>query len=462
MSSFRFAIVLPAVLLAGCSSLTTQYVRPALPSAPLWMDSSGISNPVAAVQWWRSFGDPKLDQLVETVLANNNDLFAANLRVRKALLQADMAGVAKVPQLSGTGSAQSTVPLNDTGASSDSFNLGLGASYEIDLWGRLASGQDMAALQATASAEDVEAARTTVIASTIETYWRLAYTNQDLTAARASLAVARQVEDLIKSQAVAGAATELELAEMRQTVESQAASLSDLEQNRVVLRNALGVLLNGVANPVDEPQNLPRRTPVQITAGLPADLLARRPDLRAAELRLRAALRNVDGTKASLYPQITLTGNLGAASTDLLQILANPIATLGAGLVLPFLNFRDGELRVKVSEVDYQLAVTEFRSALLTAFSDTGTALSARTTLNQKSHRLRAALEAAQSAEKLTEERYRTGSVALRIWLDAQERSRAANRALAANRLEQLVTEVQIFRVLGGSPSVSASLPASR
>lgn len=462
MSSFRFAIVLPAVLLVGCSSLTTQYVRPALPNAPLWMDSAGISNPVAAVQWWRSFGDSKLDQLVETVLANNNDLFAANLRVRKALLQADMAGVAKVPQLSGTGSAQSTVPLNDTGASSGSFNLGLGASYEIDLWGRLASGQDMAALQATASAEDVEAARTTVIASTIETYWRLAYTNQDLTAARASLAVARQVEDLIKSQAAAGAATELELAEVRQTVESQAASLSDLEQNRVVLRNALGVLLNGVANPVAEPQNLPRRTPVQITAGLPADLLARRPDLRAAELRLRAALRNVDGTRASLYPQITLTGNLGAASTDLLQILANPIATLGAGLALPFLNFRDGELRVKVSEVDYQLAVTEFRSALLTAFSDTGTALSARTTLNQKSHRLRAALEAAQSAEKLTEERYRAGSVALRIWLDAQERSRAANRALAANRLEQLVTEVQIFRVLGGSPSVSASLLAPR
>ena len=455
MSSFRFAIVLPAVLLAGCSSLTTQYVRPALPNTSAWTDSAGISNPVAAVQWWRSFGDPKLDQLVETVLADNNDLFAANLRVRKALLQADLAGVARLPQLSGTGNAQGNVPLTDTSAAGSNFSLGLGASYEVDLWGRLASSKDMAALQAAASAEDVEAARTTVIASTIETYWRLAYTNQDLSAARASLDIARQVEDLIKSQTAAGAATELELAEIRQTVESQAASLSDLEQNRVVLRNALGVLLNGVANPVAEPQQLPRRTPVQITAGLPADLLARRPDLRAAELRLRAALRNVDGTRASLYPQITLTGNLGSASAELLQILSNPIATLGAGLALPFLNFRDGELRVKVSEVDYQLAVTEFRSALLTAFSDTGTALSARTTLNQKSHRLRAALEAAQSAEKLTEERYRAGSVALRVWLDAQERSRAANRALSANRLEQLVTEVQIFRVLGGSPSVS-------
>lgn len=457
MSSFRLAVLLPAAFLAGCSSLTTPYVRPALPSAPAWTEGAGLSHPVAALEWWRSFGNPKLDQLIEAVLANNNDIFAASLRVRKALLQAEMAGVARMPVMTGSGSAQSNVQLNDSSTSS-SFSLGIGASYELDLWGRLASSQDMAALQAAASAEDVEAARTTVIASTIETYWRLAYTNQDLAAARASLEVARQVEGLVKSQAAAGAATELELAEARQSVESQAASLSDLEQNRVVLRNALGVLLNGVPNPVAEPQHLPRQTPVRITAGLPAELLARRPDLRAAELRLRASLRNVDGTRASLYPQITLTGNLGASSADLLQILANPIATLGAGLVLPFRNFQEGELRVKVSEVDYELAVTEFRSALLTGFSDTSTALSARTTLDAKSLRLRAALEAAQSAERLTEERYRAGSVALRVWLDSQERSQLAARALSANRLEQLVTEVQIFRVLGGSPT----LPASR
>lgn len=426
-----------------------------MPNAPVWTDSAGVSNPAAAMQWWKSFGDPKLDTLVETVLANNNDLFAANLRVRKALLQVDMAGAARIPVPNGSGNGQSTVPLTDVASSSNSFSLGLGASYEIDLWGRLSSNQDIASLQAAASAEDVETARTTVISSTIETYWRLAYANQDLAAARASLDLARQVEELVKGQAAAGAATDLELAEVRQTVESQAASISDLEQSRVVLRNALGVLLNGVPNPVAEPEHLPARTPVQITAGLPADLLARRPDLRAAELRLRASLRNVDGTRASLYPQITLTGNLGATSTDLLQILANPVAVLGAGLVLPFLNARDGELRVAVSEVDYQIAVTEFRSALLVAFSDTSTALNARTTFNQKSLRLRAALEAAQSAEKLTEERYRAGSVALRVWLDAQERSRAATRALSANRLDQLVTEVQIFRVLGGSPSVS-------
>lgn len=434
------------------------YVRPALPNAPAWTDTAGISAPAAAEQWWRSFGDPKLDALVETVLANNNDILAATLRVRKALLQADMAGAGRMPQLSGTGSGQRNVALGEGGAASNAFAFSLGAAYEFDLWGRLASSQDIAVLQAGASAEDVETARTTVVAATIEAYWRLGYTNQSLASAKASLEIARKVQDLVKSQAAVGAATDLELAEISQTVESQAAGLSDLEQSRVALRNALGVLLNGLPNPVAEPQRLPGKTPVRITAGLPAELLARRPDLRAAELRLRASLRTVDNTRASLYPQISLTGNLGATSSDLLAILANPIAALGAGLTLPFLNFKDGQLRVKVSEVDYQIAVTEFRGALLTAFSDTGTALSARITLSEKARRLKTAFAAAQAADRLTEERYRAGSVALRVWLDAQERSRAAERALAANRLEQLVTEVQIFRVLGGSPV----LPAAR
>ena len=430
----------------------TPYVRPALPNAPGWQDSAGISAPVAAVQWWRSFGDPKLDILVETVLANNNDILAATLRVRKALLQADMAGASQMPQLSGTGSGQRNIALGEGGAASNAFSFNLGAAYEFDLWGRLASSQDVAELQAGASAEDVESARTTVVAATIEAYWRLAFTNQNLASAKASLDIARKAKDLVQSQAAVGAATDLEPAEVNQSVENQAAGLSDLEQNRVALRNALGVLLNGQPNPVAEPQRLPGRTPVRITAGLPAELLARRPDLRAAELRLRAALRTVDNSRASLYPQISLTGNLGASSTDLLAILANPIAALGAGLTLPFLNFKDGQLRVQVSEVDYQIAVAEFRSALLTAFSDTGTALSARMKLSEKSHRLKAAFAAAQVADRLTEERYRAGSVALRVWLDAQERSRAAERALTANRLEQLVNEVQIFRVLGGSP----------
>jgi NodT family efflux transporter outer membrane factor (OMF) lipoprotein len=451
MTQFRAAILLPVLLLGACSSLNTPYTRPALPDAPKWRSENSPATPTPT-DWWQALGDPQLTHLVAAVLDRNSDLLAATLRARRALLQAESVGVSRIPSLNGSANAERRTNLGD-GTSTNTYTLSLGATYELDLWGRLSSAQDIAALQAAASAEDVEAARMTVVAATIETYWRLGFASEDIAAARAGLEAARKVEALAVEQEAGGAATALEIAEARQAVESQAAQISDMEQNRVVLRNTLLVLLNGAPSPVPEPKRLPARKPAQLSAGLPAELLARRPDLRAAELRLRASLRTVDNTRASLYPQLSLTGNLGTSSSQLLNILANPAGTLGAGLVLPFLNLRDGELRVKVSQAEYELAATEFRAALLTAFSDTSTALSASTTFGEKSRRLRAALTAAQAADRLTEERYRAGALSLRAWLDAEDRTRAARRALAATRLEQLLNEVQIFRVLGGAPA---------
>lgn len=451
-SLFRITVLLGSTFLAGCSNLVTAYVRPSLPNLPNWQTSADQALAAAPLRWWESFGDSQLNALVAAVLANNNDLVVGSVRVRQALIQAQRAGATMFPTLTGGGSRQSQVQLAD-GMASHSFEFSLGASYEIDLWGRLASDKDAASVRTVAALEDVEAARVTVVAATIEAYWRLAFANQDLAAARASLDVAITTLQQVEGQVDAGAATELELSEVRQSLEGQAAQIADLEQTRVILRSTLFVLLNGAANPAAEPRRLPARTPVKLEPGLPAELLARRPDLRAAELRLRATLRTVDGTRASLYPQLTLNGSIGSTSADLLELLANPVATLGAGVALPFLNFADGKLRVKASETEYELAVAEFRTTLLSAFSDTANALSARKFLNEKARRLRAALEAATTAEKLTEERYRAGAVALRIWLDAQEVRRAAARALSSNRLDQLLAEVQIFRVLGGSPS---------
>ncbi len=450
-SQLKISVLLGTTFLAGCSGLSSTYVRPALPTPPHWQ--AATDHAAVPARWWESFGDKQLNSLVTTVLDNNNDLVVASVRVRQALIQAQRAGVAMFPTPSGGGSRQSQMQLVD-GMTMDIFEFSLGASYEVDLWGRLASETDASSIRTVAALEDVEAARVTVVAATMEAYWRLGFANQDLGAARASLEVATTTLEQVEGQVEAGAATALELSEARQTLETQAAQIADLEQTRATLRNTLFVLLNGATNPAAEPRRLPARTPVKIEAGLPAELLAQRPDLRAAEHRLRATLRTVDGAKASLYPQITLTGSLGGTSADLADLLANPIATLGAGIVLPFLNFADGKLRVKAAEADYELAVAEFRTTLLNAFSDTANALSARKFLSEKGRRLRAALEAAQIAEELTGERYRAGAVELRVWLNAQEVSRTAARAVSSNRLDQLLAEVQIFRVLGGSPSV--------
>lgn len=442
------------IVLCGCTALSTPYVRPALPPAPGWQ-ASATQPRMVQPDWWTAFGSPDINALVATTLTANTDIAAAALRARRAALQAEQAGAGLWPKLSG--SLNSSVSSSAESAATQSHAIALGASYEIDLWGRLSAQQAAGKLEALASQDDVEAARMTVVASVIETNWRLGAVNQQIAQARKSLATVQQMQDLVASQVALGAASQLDTNEVAQTVAAQQASLSDLLQAREVLRGTLAVLLDGRPSPVAEPTALPTRTPVMVAAGLPADMLANRPDLRAAELRLRGTLKGVDSARSSLYPQLTLTGNLGSSSVELSNLLSNPVATLGTGLLLPFLNFREGQLAVRVSELQYEEAVLNFRRTLLSAFSDVGVALSARTRLIEKMTFVRQSLSAAQEAEALTEQRYRTGAITLRLWLDAQERRRGAEAAVTAVRLDQLLNEVLLFRVLGTSPMSAAS-----
>lgn len=436
------------IILCGCTALGTPYVRPALPPAPGWQ-TAATQPRVAQQDWWTAFGSAEINIVVATALTANTDIASAALRAKRAALQAEQAGSVLWPKLSGSISTSTSAT---EGFLTQSHSVAVGASYEVDLWGRLSVQQAAGKLEALASKDDVEAARMTVVASAIEMYWRLGAANQQITQARKSLASVKQMQELVISQAKLGDVSQLDTNEIAQTLAAQQASLSDLLQVRDALRGTLTVLLDGQPSPVAEPTALPSRTPIRVDAGLPADLLANRPDLRAAELRLRGTLKGVDAARSSLYPQLTLTGNLGSSSADLSNLLSNPIATLGSGLLLPFLNFREGQLAVRVSELQYEEAVLSFRRTLLSAFNDVGIALSARTRLSEKMALVGQSLAAAQEAEALTERRYRVGEIALRIWLDAQERRRSAQAAITAVRLEQLLNEVQLFRVLGTSP----------
>ena len=443
------------VVLAGCTTLTTPYTRPALPDGPSWSAASATdTTQIAADTWWAAFGDRNLETLIQEVTTRNNDMLAAALRVQRARLQADLASNALFPKLNDTLSTGSSHPLSGSNPSSTSSSSSVGVSYEIDLWGKLAARRDNASFEAQATAADYEAARLATIGLTIETYFRIAHANQALASAESSLAYVRQTQVFVKAQAESGAVSDLELREVEQTVETQLARIAELRQARLVLRNALTVLLNGAPMPVPEPQALPRKRLPVIAAGLPADLLARRPDLRAAEARLRGSLRGVDETTASFYPGISLTGGLGTSSDQLISFISNPVASLGAGVALSFLNLKDMKLTVAVSRTQYEEAVAGFRTALLNAFADVANALGARAAYAEQARRLTNAYTAAQEVERLTEARYRAGAITLRVFLDAQERRRSSEAALADLKLAQLINESTLFRAFGGSTTV--------
>ncbi|MBU1568364.1 MAG: TolC family protein, partial [Proteobacteria bacterium] len=214
----------------------------------------------------------------------------------------------------------------------------------------------------------------------------------------------------------------------------------------------LAILFNGPPRSMlsQEPQDLSAVTIPQVDAGLPATLLARRPDLRAAEFRLRSALATTDATRVSYYPTFSLTGNLGYSSTALRDLLNNPLATLGVQLALPFLEWQDMQRNIKISETEYEEAIVRFRQTLYTAMADVENSLSARMHYQAQAEQLELALASADSAGELYRIRYRVGSVPLKTWLDAQENRRQAEIALIQNRYNQIINHITLSKALGG------------
>ena len=448
-----------AMALAGCSTLRTPYEAPAVAVPAQWQhaqqgSTNGARDPLAATgQWWKAFNDPVLNELLDAALARNNNLAAAAIQVRRAQLQARLTE--NRPNINASVNTSAGRPL-DGGSTTRSSSASLGVSYELDLWNKLGASLDAARWEAQATAEDREAAAQALVGTTATLYWQLAYYNQRLAAASESIAYAERTMALVQTQYEAGAVSSLELAESRQSVASQRAAMAQLQQQYVETSNALVLLFDGspigpAAPGWSAPQTLPTTPLPEVSPGLPAELLARRPDLRAAELRLRSTLASGDATRLSYYPQLSLTGALGGSSSALGNVLANPVATLGAGLLLPFLNQTEMRISTAIAQADYERAVVNFRQALYQALTDVDNALSARRQYAEQATQLEQSLEDARRVERLYEVRYRAGAVALKTWLDAQEKRRAAETALAENRLNRLVNHATLYQALGGA-----------
>ena len=444
-----------ALALGGCGSLiSTPYQQPAV-SVPANWQQLAAQQAGSSADWWKAFGDPQLDHLVEQALARNNDLGSALLNTRRARLLAGLARDAQWPQASSGISADRSRALRGEGSTAHSYSLTGSVRWEADLWNRLGSATDAAELEALATEQDYAATRLSLIGTVATLYWQIAYLNERLAASAASIGYARQTLALVQVQYDAGKASSLELAEARQSLESQLASEVDLRQQRVEQRNALAVLFDG-ATPVeiDEPRSLVQTSLPPVDARLPASLLARRPDLRAAELRLRSSLKNVDITRASYYPDLSLTGTLGYSSDALGNLLRNPVGALGAGITLPFLQYRQMQLNIDVSKTDYELAVTRFRQTLYEALVDVENNLAGRRHYAEQAGMRTRALEAAQEAERIYRIRYQSGAETLQSWLNAQETRRSAEITLAENHLNQLLNFITLNQALGGDAQV--------
>ena len=450
--------------LVGCAAVVkTPYEQPSIAVPGSFQNNTVLSkqiyDDVLADQWWTLFKDPQLNTLVEDVLSRNSNLAVAGINLQQARIQArqtqSQQGIRIGDARVSTGRQFS---LDGDGDRSTGISIGYpGLSYELDLFGKLANQTEAARWEARATEQDLQATAQSLIGTTAQLYWQLAYLNERYSVVQQNLATAQKTYDLVRVQYRAGAVSGLDLTQAEQAIQSQQATLSQIEQQRVETRTALAVLMNMPVQQlsIQEPQRLPNIALPAIAAGLPASLLSRRPDLNAAELRLRKALANKDANKASYYPSISLTGSLSTGigtSTSLSDALKNPVATLGAGLTLPFLQWNDMKRDLQVNELEYEKAILQYRQTIYEAFADVENALSNRTELTKQVELQRRNVELAEKTERLTEVRYRNGAVALKNLLDAQETTRNARLSLVQTRQNQYNAYVTLLQALGGSP----------
>lgn len=451
-----FALIVCLCALCACSALRSNYSTPPVALPASWVGSALNATVDQAGPWWMAFDDPVLNALIDQALARNNDLAAAAIRVRTARLQARLTGTNITPDVSVGGDTSASRDV-ESGVISREHGVSASLSYEIDLWGKLAAARDAAEWEAQATDEDRLNTRLTLIGTVAETYWKIAYLNERIAQAEASVATARQTLALVSVRHEAGAVSGLDLTQARQDLAAQEAVLPALVEERMQSRMAMSVLFDQPPQKAaPERDTLPQGALPEIAAGVPAELLARRPDLRAAELRLRASLAEVDQARAEMYPQLTLTGSLGSSSLELRSVLDNPIATLGAGLVLPFVQWNTVRLNLKVSQSQYEEAVVNFRQTLLEALLDVEKALAARQRYEAERSWLEESLAQARLSEEMSAERYRAGAISLQDWLETRETRRAAEVDLTENRLNRLFSVMGIYLALGGEAEGAA------
>ncbi|BCR23271.1 AdeC/AdeK/OprM family multidrug efflux complex outer membrane factor [Aquipseudomonas alcaligenes] len=467
------SLAVASILLGGCS-LIPDYQRPASPVDSLWPSEAGgaqTATAAADLDWRAFFKDPALQGLIDTALANNRDLRVAALNVEAYAAQRQIQRSALFPSVTADGGAtRQRLPgsLSSSGEPSISsqYSATLGASWELDLFGRLRSLDEQALQQYFATEEARRATQIALVASVANAWLTLQADQELLQLTQDTLKTYQQSFALTQRSYDVGVADALALAQARSAVESAQVSLAQYSRQVAQDRNALVVLLgSGKAGGLPAGQPLDDDLLLEVPAGLPSDLLQRRPDLRQAEHQLQAANANIGAARAAFFPSVSLTANAGSLSPDLAGLFD---AGSGSWLFQPSISlpiFNAGKLRASLdyAELQKDIQVASYEKAIQTAFQEVADGLAARATYQQQLEAQRALVKTNEEYYRLAERRYRTGVDSYLTLLDAQRQLFSVRQQLIGDRLAQLTSEVELYKALGGGwsePSQLASAPA--
>lgn len=455
---------LSALALSGCAVGPDYAITPPHPasSGPFLSANSPSFTPVPVPgDWWRLYDDPVLDSLIMDALSANTDIRQALARIDRARAGVRAAHGNRLPQSTiGVGSAYERLPEIQAPGVADregwSYDTGLNITYEVDLFGRLSRGVDSARADLAASEADADAVRVIVVAETIRAY-------ADAAANAARLRVTRDMVELLEQSRLltsrrheAGLESGLAVARIATLRDQRAADIPLLEAARSSALFRLATLTGRA--PAELPPIAGERSIVlEISSPIPvgdgAALLARRPDIRAAERRLAARIAGIGIATADLYPRITLGGSVGSTGSDLSDIFTGgPLRWLiGSLLSWSLPNQELIRARIDGAEADAKGALAAFDGAVLTALEETETALSNYAHAIERRRILQSASEEAEHAARIVRAQQREGAVNSLERLDAERTLAEAMAQLAAQDAEVSRAQIDVFRALGGN-----------
>lgn len=436
MNSLATAALL--CLLSACSALPDRQAdleeaKQVIPAAWTHADTvagsdasqAGSARVAGATDWWTAVNDPDLNQLVQQALSQNVSLAVAAKRLDQARLQADQTASAQWPQAQGQVGSASSKPL-EGGATTRRASASVSVSWELDLWQRLAAQTQAAEWNTQALAQDHQALRLSLVASVVRQYWQWGYAQQRVRVAEQNLQLARQTARLIELQYQAGAISGLAKAQTQQSLATQEASLAQWRASQEESRQALALLLGQAPQAVALPAKgvLPTGLPPDFTPGLPASVLACRPDVRASQARLQQTWSQASATARQWYPALTLTGSVSGSSVALSDVLKDPLGAVSSTLTLPFLQWRERARQVDIANADADISRLNFHQTLFTALSEVDKNLVLQVQLKDQLNAQQRRLSEALTVERLTKARFDAGAEPLRVWLDAQQDAR--------------------------------------
>lgn len=468
MKGLAFIVV---ASLAGCA-VGPDYVRPKVEAPAQYKELEGWhtaqpSDTVPRGEWWAMFGDPELDRLIARVDISNQNLRVAEARLRQARALADQARAGLLPTVSANASATRSKSPSLPNAPSfangpvNNYNASLSASWELDLWGRVRRSVEAGEAEVQASAADLEAARLSAQATLAQNYLSLRVADANRRTLEDTVEAYQRTVQLTRNRYAAGVAARVEVVQAEVQLRSTQAQLIDVGIQRAQLEHAIAIQL-GIP-PADltiAAAPLAARMPA-IPAGVPSQLLERRPDIAAAERRTAEANARIGVAQAAFFPTVTLSAATGSRTTSLSELFAAPTHfwSLGAALAEPLFDagLRSAQKAQAIAAYDEQVAT--YRQTVLAGFQEVEDNLAALRILEEEEQVQDEVVRSARQALELTTNQYQAGVVSYLNVIVAQA-TLLANQRTAADILgRRLTASVALIKALGGGWTVQQLTP---